>query len=148
MTAVAITHVDDVVLGRFVTYLLGIPGLEDHVTDNEDEVPEQIEAPWAWVHQGDEDIPSQNLSRKKTRTLTVYVDLITSANREAMKQANAIAARIENRIDADPRLGGIVGMAALQGLTRAREETLSVARVRMIYAFTFWTAAGAAETPI
>lgn len=138
----------DVVIARIVQYLSAIEGLEDHVSSDEEKIGKAEDGVWCWIQPGDEDIESQSLNGKKTRALLVYFDLMYAARFEATRAAGAIAARIENRIDRDPTLSRAVGLASLQGIARARADGEPIARLRMTYRVTFWTAAGAAETPI
>jgi hypothetical protein len=140
-------HADDVVLQGLVAYLQAIPGLEDHVTVDEEAIPADPELPWCWVQLGDFEIAGRTLEGKKFRTLTVFVDLITRARVGAMQAAGAIAAVIENRIDADPRLGGLVRSAEIQSGTRSRNDEASIARLRLIYLIQYSTVRGSAGTP-
>lgn len=141
-------HADDVLIAALAVYLQSIPGLEDHVTLDEADIPEEIDLPWAWLQLGDFNIASRTLEGKKHRSLEVHIDLITRNRRGQMEQANTLAAVIENRIDADPTLGRRVASAQLLSGTRERDDTASMARLRLIYSIEYSTAAGAATTPL
>lgn len=142
-------HACDVVLAALETLLAHVPGLEDHVTSDEDKVGAIGEMPWCWIQLGDEVIESESLAGKKARQQLIHIDLLTSRRFGAMKQANAVAAHIENRIDTDRTLSRLVQSVILQGIQRARSTDESpVARLRMTYAVGYRTLAGAAGTPV
>ena len=139
-------HASDVVLQAFVALLQDIDGLQDHVVTDEEKIAKDSDLPWAWINAGDENLTAETLSAKKTRELGVNVDLLARGRYQAVQTANDLAAKSEDRIDADRTLGGVVGNAVLQTITR--ETTDVAAHVRLIYLVTFWTRAGAASTPV
>lgn len=141
-------HASDVVLQAFETALGAISGLEGHVTRDEDKIPNEIDMPWAWLNLGNEDINGQSLNGKKTRGQFINIDVVSSSRYAAMQTTNELTGRIEDKVDVDPTLGGIVGSALLQGIVRERNEELRVARARMVYLVTYWTRAGASSTPV
>jgi hypothetical protein len=137
-----------VVLQAFEAALGNVPGLEGHVVRDEDKIPSEIDLPWAWLNLGNEEINGQTLNGKKTRGQIINVDLVSSSRYGAMQATNELAGRVEDKVDADPRLGGIADSAVLQTILRERNEEIRVARVRMIYLVTYWTRAGASSTPV
>lgn len=141
-------HVDDAVLEGLASYLRNIPGLEDHITLDEETIPAEPDTPWCWLQLGDFVIDGGTIDGKKYRSLEVHVDLIGMGRRGPMKAAGTIAAAIEDRIDADPRLGGLVRSSRLVGGTRERDDPASAAHLRLTYSLEFATARGAATTPI
>lgn len=143
-----IVHADDVILDAAMELLKHIPGLEDHVTADEEAITGVDDLPWCWAQLGDTDINTATTKGRKQRSLLIYFDLVVRARFKLLRAANSIAAAIENRIDANPRLGGLVLGMRLTGLTRGRPDETNVARVRMTYLVTYSTAAGAAETPV
>lgn len=142
------SHAVDSILAAFVALLANVPGLEDHIVTDEEKIASPGELPWCWIQLGDEDVVSQTLAKKKTRSVFVFVDVITSDRFAAMQAANTIAALIEDRTDGDPTLGGLVGNITLQSTTRTRGEDSPIARLRMTYLATYWTRAGATATPV
>lgn len=140
------THADDVILDAALALLAHIPGLEDHVTADEEAITSVDELPWCHVNLGDSAIDGATARGKKQRSSSIHIDLFVRARFKLLRKANSIAALIENRIDADPRLSGRVLGMRLVSLTRGRDD--DIARVRMTYLVTYSTAAGAAETPV
>jgi hypothetical protein len=141
-------HASDVVLQAFRSALEAIPGLEDHVVVDEEKIAEVEDLPWCWISLGDEDVNGETLNGKKTRGVFINADVLVAARYAAIQASNDIAAKIEDRIDADRTLGSLVGNAALQNIVRSRNDDASVARVRLTFLVTYWTRAGAAETPV
>jgi len=141
-------HASDVVLDALEALLQGIPGLEDHIVKDQGKLPSEIDLPWCWLNLGDEEISTQGLSGKKTRSLFINIDLLASDRYQAMQKANEIAGAIEDRVDANPTLGGIAGNTVLANVIRGRNDELNLARVRIVYNVTYWTRAGASSTPV
>lgn len=138
-------HADDLILQGFADFLAGIPGLEDHVTTDSEQIPDAPELPWCFLQLGDFTITGATVEGKKFRSVIVQIILITASRFGPMQKANSLAAVIEDRVDANPRLGGLLLNSTLQGGERLREETL--ARVQLTYSADYSTAAGAVSTP-
>ncbi len=125
----------------------GISGLEDHVTVDLARITTDDEAPWAYVWLSDETV-AQNVTGKKSRELTLNIDLMGRNNFEVISQLEVLAAAVERRVDADPTLNRLVGRVSLQGYTITQEFDNALARLRMIYTVFYWTAAGNPATAI
>jgi hypothetical protein len=141
-------HASDVILQAFVSALAAIPGIEDRLVVDVEKIADVKDLPWCWVSLGNEDVNAETLDGKKTRGLFINVDVLVSARYEAMQAADALASKIEDRIDADRTLGAVVGSAALQSITRDRNDEATVSRARMIFLVTYWTRLGASSTPV
>ena len=141
-------HASDVILQAFVDLLSAIPGLEDHVVVDEEKISEVGELPWCWVSLGDEDVNLEGLNGKKARGLFIYADVLVAARYQAMQAANEIAGKIEDRIDGNRTLSGVVGGVTLQSITRSRNDDAQIARSRMAFQVIYWTRAGASSTPV
>lgn len=130
--------------------LADIPGLEDHVSFDEPRLGEEDKAPWLYVWLGDEDVTNLTVGSppKKTRSVQLTMDLIGRDRFEVEQQCESIGAQIENRMDSDHTLNGLIKTSALRSISIERSPEAPVLRYRMIYVVTYWTAAGTATATV
>lgn len=144
-------HVRGQIRARITTVLSAIPGLQDHVTIDWRDIPDQAEMPWAWVWIGNETITARTVSGKKQqRELELYIDLISRDIREVATQAESIAASIESALAADRTLGDLAKDCDLRAYTVDRDNDGSqpMMRLRLQYLITYMTAATDPETAL
>jgi len=137
-------HVRGQIRERVRVLLSAIPGLQDHVTIDARDVPDQAEMPWAWVWIGNEDVTTRTLGAKQQRELELSIDLIARDVREVATQAEDIAAEIETAMAADRRLGDLAQDSYLRAYTidRDNEGNQPMMRLRLQYVVVYVTETG------
>ncbi len=126
--------------------LANIPGLENHIVFDEAKIVAESDAPWCYVWLSDEDIQSITIGEKpkKERSTSLQVDLLGRDRFEVTQQCEGIGAQIEDRIDSDPKLGGLLKSNTLRGIKIERSNEAPIQRYRMTYNVIYWTEAGTA----
>lgn len=142
-------HVRTQIRDRVRETLSGIPDLEDHVTIDVKEIPDEADLPWAWVWIGNEDITvrtlgSGNSGPKQQREVDLSIDLIARDTQQLNDRVEAIAAEIEARMDADRRLNNLAQHSYLRAYTIDRDSagTQPLLRLRMQYVVIYVTESG------
>lgn len=131
-----------------------IDGLQGFVVLDSQEIPEDLDLPWALVSIGDEDIQPITLGdqrgRKLSREVQVTVDLFHRDKTEPLILAERHCAAIEARIGTDPRMGGLVKNSELRAytVTHSDEGSQPIVRVRMQWLVTYWTYERDATVPV
>lgn len=148
------THVRGQIREWLRQQLNGIDGLQGFVVIDAQEIPEDLELPWAHVAVGDEDIQAITLGgrdgRKLSREAQVTVDLFHRDESEPLIRAEGYCAAIEARLGADPRMGGLVKNSELRAytVTHSDEGSQPIVRVRMQWLVTYWTYERDATVPV
>lgn len=114
-----------------------VPGLRDHITFDEVDIPDEFDGHWCVVSCGDELINQLTLGNpttgaKQQHTLDVNIDVIYLASTVALEQAEKILEAAVPAIFADPRLGGLVKSIVAIGKTRVKNgDAKPLARLRL-----------------
>lgn len=140
-------HARQIIREAMIEKIRGIDGLGDHLTQDKDQAEAAKDLPWAYVWLGDERL-SQNLSGKKTRDAQGNIELIGRLSGPSTAAAESIAAVIEDRCDADPHLENKVASLRLTDIQVIENAERSLRSFRMVFRVIYFTAAGAASTPI
>lgn len=142
-------HVRGQIRARVATILSSIDGLEDHVTIDAREVPDEAELPWAWVWIGNEDVTQRTLGGgqsvpKQQRETELSIDLIARDTYQLAEKVEAIAAAVETALAADRRLGNLAQDSYLRAYTIDRDNTGSqpMIRLRLQYVVVYVTETG------
>lgn len=142
-------HVRGQIRDRVAAILAGIEGLQDHVTVDAREVPDEAELPWAWVWVGNEDIAPRTLggglsAAKLQRELELSIDLIARDTSQLATRVEDIAAAIETRMANDRRLGNLAQDSYLRAYTidRDNEGSQPMMRLRLQYVVVYVTETG------
>lgn len=123
-----------------------IQGLEQAVTIDSEEIPDELVMPWCHILLGDEDIAVRGLGdptkgRKLERSLQLTTDLYFRDKKEPLLLAEDYAAAIEAKLAANPRMGGIISDLVLRAYTIARNDEGSqpIVQLRMQWFATYFT---------
>lgn len=137
-------HVRGQIRAYVAERLSAVPGLQDHVTIDSREVPNEAEMPWAWIWIGNEDVTVRTLGAKQQRELELSIDLIARDVREVATQAEDIATEIETAMAADRRLGNLAQDSYLRAYTidRDNEGSQPMMRLRLQYVVVYVTETG------
>lgn len=142
-------HVRSQIRDRVRTLLSAIPGLQDHVTIEAKEVPDEAELPWAWIWVGNEDVTTRTLGGgqfgpKQQREMELSIDLIARDTRQVAEIAENIAAEVEIAMAADRRLGNLAQDSYLRAYTidRNDEGGQPMLRLRLQYVVVYVTETG------
>lgn len=141
-------HVRSQIRQWVATLLSAIPGLQDHVTIDSRDVPNEADMPWAWVWIGNEDVTTRTLSGqhgpKQQRELDLSIDLIVRDVYDVAEKAEDIAAEIEIAMAADRRLGNLAQDSYLRAYTidRDNEGNQPMLRLRLQYVVVYVTETG------
>jgi hypothetical protein len=137
-------HVRGQIRERVRVLLSNIDGLQDHVTIDYREVPDESEMPWAWVWVGNEDVIQRTLGAKQQRELDLSIDLIARDTQQLANRVEDIAALIETALAADRKLSGLAQDCSLRAYTVDRNDDGSqpMMRLRLQYIVTYLTDTG------
>jgi hypothetical protein len=126
--------------------LVEIPGLEQNVCIDTEEIPKVPETPWAHASLGDEDVNQIGLGtitagRKNERLMQLFVDLYCCDRTAPLEFAEELAAAVEAKIAIDPRMGGLTRNTSLRGYTidHSTEGSPPLTRLRMQWLVTYST---------
>jgi hypothetical protein len=134
--------------------LVEIPGLEQYVTIDSEEISEDLELPMVHVSLGDESITPKTMGggngRRMERQLQLFVDVYCQAKKEPLLQAEEFAAKIEAKLAADPRLGGLVRDLAVTAYQIERSDTgkVPIVQLRMPHSVLYFTNSRDATVPV
>lgn len=132
---------------RVQQLLSKVDGLNDHIVFDDNDINADDELPWAWIVLGDEAIVPDTLKGRKRRTPDLRIILVARNRFALVERLEELARRIEDLIDGDPTLGGLVRPLQPRSLTIERSDESPLAAVILTYALTYRTAAGDAATP-
>lgn len=137
-------HVRGQIRERVRGLLSGLDGLQDHVTIDAREVPDETEMPWAWVWVGNEDILPRTLGAKQQRELDLSIDLIARDTQQLADRVEDIAAAVEVAMASDRKLSGLAQDSSLRAYTidRNDEGAQPMLRLRLQYVVTYLTQTG------
>lgn len=150
-------HVRGQIRAYIAARLAAVPGLQDHITIEAADVPDEAELPWALVSIGDETITSRRIagptiSAKQQRDATLTVDVMGRDRQDVADQVETIAARIEALLGADPLIGGLAKGSELRAITvervRRSEGSQPMLTLRLQYQITYMTSADNPEVAI
>jgi hypothetical protein len=140
-------HVRGQIRAYVAARLAAVPGLQDHITLEARDVPNEAELPWALVSIGNENVSAYTLGnpRKLEREAELNIDLIGRDRADVARQIEDIAAEVETLLAADESMGGLAQSSGLVALTVDRIEGGSqpMLRLRLQYQITYQTASGA-----
>lgn len=140
-------HVRGQIRAYVAARLAAVEGLQEHITIEARDVPDETELPWALVSIGNEAIAGFTLGppRKLEREADLNIDLIGRDRSDVIRQIEDIAAEVETLMAADERMGGLAQGSSLVGLTIERIDGGSqpMMRLRLQYLITYLTASGA-----
>lgn len=127
--------------------LATIPGLEQTVTIDSEEIPEGFELPWVHVHLGDEEVSPNNLGsissgRKLSRAMSLVTDIYCRDRSEPLLEAEKYAAAIEAKLASDPRMGGIAKDVRLVAYNISKSDeprSLPILQMRLQWLVTYFT---------
>lgn len=150
-------HVRGQIRAYVAARLAAVPGLEDHITIEAGDVPDESELPWALVSIGDENIlprtiagPSRAVKQQREATLTI--DVLGRDRVDVVTQVEDISAEIEALLATDPLLGGLAKSSELRALTverlRYSEGSQPMLLLRLQYQVTYMTAADDPRTAL
>jgi len=137
-------HVRGQIRERVRVLLSAIPGLQDHVTIDAREVPDEADMPWAWVWVGNEDIIPRTLGAKQQRELDLSIDLIARDTQQLADRVEDIAAAIETVMASDRKLSNLAQDSTLRAYTidRNNDGSQPMLRLRLQYVVTYLTETG------
>ena len=125
--------------------LITIEGLEQHVTIDSEDIPEDLDLPWVHVQVGQEDTDARGLGgpqgRKLQRELQLTVDIYCRDKRELFAQAEDYATEIETKLAAEPRMNGLASDLRLRAITpsRSSEGDQPIIQLRLLWFVTYFT---------
>lgn len=140
-------HVRGQIRAYVAAKLSAVPGLQDHVTIEARDVPDEAELPWALVSIGNENVTPFTLGppRKLEREADLNIDLIGRAPTDVASQVEDLAAQVETLLAEDESFGGLATDTRLVALTvdRVDDAAQPLLRLRLQYLITYQTASGA-----
>lgn len=126
--------------------LTQIPGLEEAVAIDSDDIPPGLSAPFVHVDLGGEVIEQVGLGtlaggRRNLRQLELLTDIYARAKSEALLAAEEYAAAIEAKLAADPRMGGLTWNVSLRTYVVENSDTgdQPITRLRLTWAVDYAT---------
>lgn len=150
-------HVRGQIRAYVAAQLSAVPGLQDHVTFEAGDIPDEAELPWALVSIGDENITGRtigglNRPARLAREATATVDVVGRDRLDVVEKVEDIVAAVERLLAADPLLGGLAKASELRAITvervRRNEGSQPTIVLRLQYLITYMTAATDPETAL
>lgn len=150
-------HVRSQIRAYVAAKLTAIDGLQDHITIEAADIPDEAELPWALVSIGDEAITGHTIggltrAARLAREATMTVDVVGRDRLDVVGKVEDIAADIERLLATDPLLGGLAKASELRALTVERvrrvEGSQPTIALRLQYLITYMTAADDPRTAL